>query len=401
MPVALGIIDGYFEGAPSVWHKEILYALDQGVHVYGSSSMGALRAAELHPFGMQGIGQIFEWFRDELLTDDDEVAVLHGPEAVGFIAASEPLVNIRATLSLARQQQIIDDVQHEALIDAAKATFYKQRSWNRLLEYAQEFFRDESLSAQLKDWLLRNRIDLKKQDAVQLLKTMHDNIAVHRTRHQPSFYFEWTNVWDTAFHEYGNARSSETQLQADHHEVLDELRLDPDRFERYRDKALLCWIVKNPVDTKVDDSDLKAALAQFRIDNQLGSRSQLLDYMLRTGTEESRLTALLEDASRVTQSRVAAGDLRQGIIDQLQLDGYYLNLLNISRAKQEAVNTTAVDPDKLTLSPPQILAWYFGQRLGTPIPKPLDVHLRKIDLLNTDDFYRLIAVDYLYWHKQG
>src|SRR5215471_16759549 len=60
-PRAIGIIDGYFDGMPAVWHKEILWALTQGIHVFGSASMGALRAAELHEFGMRGIGRIFEW----------------------------------------------------------------------------------------------------------------------------------------------------------------------------------------------------------------------------------------------------------------------------------------------------------------------------------------------------
>src|SRR5262245_23975176 len=72
-PMALVIIDGFFEQKPAVWHKEILYALSQGVHVYGSSSMGALRAAELHTFGMIGVGEVFEAFRDGHLEDDDEV----------------------------------------------------------------------------------------------------------------------------------------------------------------------------------------------------------------------------------------------------------------------------------------------------------------------------------------
>jgi hypothetical protein len=46
-PSAIGIIDGYFEGVPSVWHKEILWAMSHGISVLGASSMGALRAAEL------------------------------------------------------------------------------------------------------------------------------------------------------------------------------------------------------------------------------------------------------------------------------------------------------------------------------------------------------------------
>ena len=53
---AIGIIDGYFDWTLSVWHKEILWALTQGAHVYGAASMGALRAAELETFGMHGVG---------------------------------------------------------------------------------------------------------------------------------------------------------------------------------------------------------------------------------------------------------------------------------------------------------------------------------------------------------
>jgi hypothetical protein len=51
-PAIIGLIDGYFEVTPTVWHKEILWAMAQGIHVHGSASIGALRAAELCSFGM-------------------------------------------------------------------------------------------------------------------------------------------------------------------------------------------------------------------------------------------------------------------------------------------------------------------------------------------------------------
>src|SRR5262249_15624446 len=76
-PTAIGLIDGYFDGAPAVWHKEILWAMAGGVAIYGSASMGALRAAELCSLGMIGVGRIFEAYRDGLLDADDEVALLH------------------------------------------------------------------------------------------------------------------------------------------------------------------------------------------------------------------------------------------------------------------------------------------------------------------------------------
>ena len=43
----IALIDGLFYGKFSVWHKEILFAIDSGITVIGASSMGALRAAEL------------------------------------------------------------------------------------------------------------------------------------------------------------------------------------------------------------------------------------------------------------------------------------------------------------------------------------------------------------------
>lgn len=55
----------------SVRHKEIPHLLANGVTVIGCSSMGALRAAELHPQDLTGSGQVFAMY------GDDEVAVPH------------------------------------------------------------------------------------------------------------------------------------------------------------------------------------------------------------------------------------------------------------------------------------------------------------------------------------
>ncbi|MGI9488370.1 MAG: TfuA-like protein [Geminicoccaceae bacterium] len=56
-PRMIGIADGYFHQVPPVWHKENLCAMAKGVHVLGSASMGALRAAELQAFHMEGVGK--------------------------------------------------------------------------------------------------------------------------------------------------------------------------------------------------------------------------------------------------------------------------------------------------------------------------------------------------------
>src|ERR1043165_6997930 len=77
------LLAGVFHGAPSIWQREILAALDEGIDVLGASSMGALRAAELHSLGVVGHGTIFEWYRDGVITGDDEVALQHADEELG------------------------------------------------------------------------------------------------------------------------------------------------------------------------------------------------------------------------------------------------------------------------------------------------------------------------------
>ncbi len=126
-PETIALIDGYFEQVPSVWHKEILWALDQGIRVCGAASMGALRAAELAQFGMIGAGRVFEAYRagrfapfDDPFEDDDEVAVVHGPEDAGY-AATDALVDIRATLAAAADAGILDPAERDAIAMAAKA----------------------------------------------------------------------------------------------------------------------------------------------------------------------------------------------------------------------------------------------------------------------------------------
>jgi hypothetical protein len=152
-PRAIALIDGVFESQPSVWHQEILDALDAGVAVVGGASMGALRAAELHTLGMKGAGRIFRWYRDGELIDDSEVALLHGDAAHGYRALSVPQVNVRWS---ARRQ--LPRKEADALIEASGRIFYQDRTWPRVRELVPVRHRDRFAL-----------IDLKAEDAREVL----------------------------------------------------------------------------------------------------------------------------------------------------------------------------------------------------------------------------------------
>ncbi|MBI3441088.1 MAG: TfuA domain-containing protein [Proteobacteria bacterium] len=132
-PKIIGIIDGYFGNVPAVWHKEILWAMSRGIHVLGAASMGALRAAELQAFGMEGVGAVFQAFSDGFLEDDDEVTVVHGSEELGFQPLSEAMVNIRRTLDDAVAQGIVRPTERAAVLSIAKQLHYKSRNYGRIL----------------------------------------------------------------------------------------------------------------------------------------------------------------------------------------------------------------------------------------------------------------------------
>jgi len=173
-PRVVGIIDGYFQWVPSVWHKEILWAMHQGVHVFGAASMGALRAAELAPFGMRGYGFIHRWYAQTLLADDDEVAVAMSPPELGAAPLSEALINMRLTLRRAERAGIVSGPQRRALEGLARDTHFVDRGYPRLIADAGATFGGSWRPAlgRLEDWLPSGAIDRKREDAAGLLRRL-------------------------------------------------------------------------------------------------------------------------------------------------------------------------------------------------------------------------------------
>ncbi len=197
-PAVIGVIDGYFEATPTVWHKEILWAMAQGIHVYGAASIGALRAAELDMFGMKGIGRIYTDFRDGVLEDDDEVSVLHGPEELSYPPLTEAMVNIRATLAAAEREGIISAGLAGELSAIAKSLFYKERSYEAMLQSESAFDLDVGELSRFMDWLPQGRVDQKRLDAA----AMFDAILAHLVAAPPpllvSYELADTAAWKAA-----------------------------------------------------------------------------------------------------------------------------------------------------------------------------------------------------------
>jgi len=161
----IAIIDGYFERMAAVWHKEILVALSRGIAVWGAASMGALRAAELAPFGMVGVGTIYRAYAAGRLVADDEVAVAHLPAEYAYAATSDALVDLRDGLARAA----ITDRTRDALIALARARFYRERSWAQLIADGREAGLPQRQLDALAAWRAAHPKHSRKADDARLL----------------------------------------------------------------------------------------------------------------------------------------------------------------------------------------------------------------------------------------
>ncbi|MEM9428089.1 MAG: TfuA-like protein [Pseudomonadota bacterium] len=193
-PWGIVLIDGHFDWVPAPWHREILWAISLGIHVFGAASIGALRAADLDGHGMIGVGAIYDGFATGRLTDDDEVAVLHGPRELDYPPLSEAMVNIRASLEAAAEAGVLPLAAAEALTAQAKALPYRARTAEAVFAAADEMLPDPE---PLRSWWATSAIDQKRSDAVLALREAHHRRARAEPPPPPALVFQPTDTWAT------------------------------------------------------------------------------------------------------------------------------------------------------------------------------------------------------------
>ena len=128
-PARLCLIDGFFDSRLAPWHKELLQVMAQGTLIFGAASMGALRAAELHRFGMIGVGVIFRAYRNGLLVGDDEVALIHTDERLRWAPLTVPMVEVRATLIAACRARIVTPAMARRIRSLVHQIHFQDRDW--------------------------------------------------------------------------------------------------------------------------------------------------------------------------------------------------------------------------------------------------------------------------------
>ena len=167
----VGLVDGYFlQDYPPTPIEVYNLVRKRNVKVFGSSSLGALRAVELGKYGMIGIGKIFRLFRDGILESDDEVAVTF-TDYTNY--KSEALIDIRYNLFLAQKYNIIDNSTGRSILKVSKQTYFPYRTYEDILDKCKSKYPEiNSKIESFRDYILNNKKSLKERDAVRLLQHM-------------------------------------------------------------------------------------------------------------------------------------------------------------------------------------------------------------------------------------
>jgi hypothetical protein len=332
-PFAIGIIDGYFERVPAVWHKEILWAMSEGIHVFGSASMGALRAAELAPFGMIGVGAVFEAYRDGVLEDDDEVAVAHAAAEHDYRAGSEAMVNIRATLAKARTEGVLDAVAQVALERIAKQLFYPQRSYGHILESAAAAGIPHEVIGALRRWLPAGAVNQKRADALAMLQAIADLMRTDPGPKRVAWFFEHTVFWE----ELQNAAAEVPLVPQESVDgmVLAELRRDPDAAAQAEAMATSWWLAAERARRDggaIEAVTLVEEARKFCEARALADSTDVTRWLADNQCTRLALEQLLTAHVRVEHAQAAAPSaLEASLLNYLRWSGEYAVLLARAR----------------------------------------------------------------------
>jgi hypothetical protein len=402
-PRAIGIIDGFFERIPAVWHKEILWAMARGVHVFGAASMGALRAAELAAFGMIGVGAIFEAFRDGRLQDDDEVTIVHGEAADGYPAASVAMVDIRATLAAAESAGIISLSTLTALVGIGKSLFYPERSFPNLIERARGTALPSAEVDAFEAWLPGGRVSQKREDALAMLRVMSEWQEGAQPPLSVDYHFEHTDVWEQVVNRSGRQFAAARPDVQPPQLLLEELGLDRDSYDRAVGGAFaraLALAEADRHDIEVGATLVNEAVTALRRQHALVEPDALSRWIAQQELELGEFGELVEQEAKIGWVRTMYGpDVVRCLPDWLRASGRYRVVADRARDKQRVLAAHGLETPSLLEAPlaeAELLRWFFEEQRGTQVPARLDLHAYAVGFANRAALVQALLREYYY-----
>jgi hypothetical protein len=291
-----------------------------------------------------------------------------------------------------------------AIVATAKQVHYRDRAWDRVLAAAQEKHPAIGDLTKFAQWKAEGYVDQKSRDAVELIDAILKPLPERRIGSQDEFRFEWTNLWDKAMQEWlTQSAYADPHAAIPVNAILDELRLDPELFQEICAEAVNRSILLAEADRRGLAADRNAklkSLGQLRKTLNLGRKADLDAWAKRNSLTEETLEIMIDENARVASAlHVPMNTLSHHVIAILQSRDDYAPLEKRAAEKRNILLEAKSDVQESELgglSPPQLLNWFFGDQRQQATPTDLDSALQNLRLESRQDFYRLLADEYVY-----
>jgi len=132
------IVDGVYQHTAPIRHKEILELYAAGTPVYGTASLGALRACELLGHGMIGLGTVYGWYAGGRVISDADVALTHGDADIDFRAFTHALVSVLSVTDRLVTAERLGATVAAEIVELARRVHFSTRTNAALLATAGE-----------------------------------------------------------------------------------------------------------------------------------------------------------------------------------------------------------------------------------------------------------------------
>ena len=399
-PDVIVVIDGAAMGNLAVWHNEINDALNQGVTVYGCSAMGAIRAVEMTPWGMRGVGEVYNLIADGTIEADDEVLCDFTVTDDGkYQKKTMTVVNLRSILAEAVKASILNQNQADECLKTVQAMFYLDRTVAGMITSCREkgvLSHDESQA--LDRLIVHCPTDIQKRDAVACLETIRELRPEDLDKTKKNYTYD---LFFEALYERDRGTKHGNQYHS-FYNIANDYAMYASDIESVNDAALnrkICALIADHFSIDVAGEEIEAEKKLFIRKNGLEDDGDYRGWLKNNDLTDQELDDLMAERVKVNKlqnwyrTRLGFAKNTRYLLEELKLDNRYVEWKQKSIEIHETLKNSQGDVTR-TFNEHDIstLAAAFLKRNSRPW-KHAPFHFIKKIGMDSNAFKNLLARD--------
>jgi hypothetical protein len=190
--------------------------------------------------------------------------------------------------------------------------------------------------------------------------------------------------------------------------LLDELRLDAARYHSFRQAALnrgLAAALAAQQGEVIPPEKMQEVVQDLRRARGLLSSQATRQWLEEHDLDEREFSRLVSEHARLLWATDwGVPDLGARVIDELRLDGDYVQVRERARHKHQVLEEVGLSQASLAdlgLTLQELLSWYFAGRAEGPVPSDLRRYARDCGFRDEQSFIQAALREYCYLRYRG